>query len=156
MCLLLVPIGLGEISAPNKPCKSSVMKQIMLPHTSSTAMAIIHKLDLRLCFTRLSVLLYNFLIMSSEIGSVRYTKAILSSVPLSSSKPNFSCVASLLCSQMLVFTSGFYNCIFSISTADLFVQNCCENHTSSQQSLLGGDVFVLQRLSQLVWVAGTG
>lgn len=112
MCLLLVPIGLREISAPNKPCKSSVMKQIMLPHTSSTVMAIIHKLDLRLCFTRLSVLLYNFLIMSSEIGSVRYTKAILSSVPLSSSKPNFSCVASLLCSQMLFFTSGFYNSAF--------------------------------------------
>lgn len=110
MCLFLAPIRLGEISAPNKPHKSSVMKQIMLPHTSSTVMAIIHKLDLRLCFTRLSVLLYNFLIMSSE--SMRYTKAILSSVPLSCSKPNFSCDALLLCSRMLIFTSGFYNSIF--------------------------------------------
>lgn len=67
-CLFLVPTGLREISAPNKPYKSSVMKQIMLPHTSSTAMAIICKLDLRLCFTRLLVLLHNFLIMSLEIG----------------------------------------------------------------------------------------
>lgn len=66
----LVLIGLVEISAPNKPHKNSVMKQIMLPHASSTAMAIIHKLELQLCLTRLSVLLYNFLITSSEIGCV--------------------------------------------------------------------------------------
>lgn len=70
MTLSLVPIGLVEISAPNKPHQSSVMKQIMLPHTSSTAMAIIHKLDLQLCFTRLSVLLRDFLITSSEVGCV--------------------------------------------------------------------------------------
>jgi len=48
----------------------------VLPHASSTVMAIIHKFDLWLYFTRLSLLLYNFLIMSLEIGSVRYTKAM--------------------------------------------------------------------------------
>lgn len=145
MYLFPVPLGLGKTSS-NKPCKSSVTKQIMLPHTSSTGMAIIHKLDLWLCFTRLSVWLHNFLIMSLEVGSVLYTKAILSSVPLSNWKPNFSCDVSLICSQTLNFTSGFYNTVLFPLPHLTSVCRTAVKTVSSQQSLLG-ETFVLQYFS---------
>lgn len=136
MCLFLVPIGLGDISAPHKPHKSSVMEQIMLPHTFSTVMAIIHKLDLWLCFARHSVLLYNFLTMSSDTGSACYTKTTLSSATLSHLNPNISCDISLLCSWMLIFTSKFYKsgfypflqltslCITAVITTSLHSCHC--------------------------------
>lgn len=65
---------------------------------------------------------HNLLIMSLEI---------LSSVLLSLSNLNFLHDMSLLCTQMLIFISTFYNLeFFSTFSSDIFVYSCCENHAS--------------------------